>query len=103
MSVKAGISAEKIAALDTYESSALFTDRERAALAFAEALTRGNGEVSDACFERLRTHFSEPEVVELVFVVGYQGFASTFARAFRLAPQGFADGARTAQQAAIVK
>jgi alkylhydroperoxidase family enzyme len=90
VSVKAGVSAEKIEALDTYASSALFIERERAALDFAGELTRHDGEVSDACFHRLRTHFSEAQVVELVFVVGYQDFASTFARAFRLAPQGFA-------------
>jgi hypothetical protein len=29
-------------------------------------------------------------VVELTFIVGFQTFASKFAKAFRLAPQGFA-------------
>ena len=50
-------------------------------------------EVTDACVARLREHFSEAEVVELTFIVGYQTFASKFAKAFRLAPQGFAASA----------
>ena len=52
-------------------------------------VTRDDREVSDRCFARLREFFSEAEVLEIVFVVGYQIVASKFAKAFRLAPQGF--------------
>jgi alkylhydroperoxidase family enzyme len=45
--------------------------------------------VSDKCLERLREHFSQAEIVELTFIIGYQTFASKFAKAFRLVPQGF--------------
>ena len=38
---------------------------------------------------RVREHFSEAEVVELSFIVGFQTFASKFAKAFNLAPQGY--------------
>jgi hypothetical protein len=38
---------------------------------------------------RLREHFAAAEIVELTFIIGYQTFASKFAKAFRLAPQGF--------------
>ena len=37
--------------------------------------------MTDACVARLREHFSEAEVVELTFIVGYQTFASKFAKA----------------------
>lgn len=67
----------------------MFSERERAALAFTEEVARAEGHVSDACFQRLRSEFSEPEAVELMFVIGYQMFVSRFANAFRLAPQGF--------------
>jgi alkylhydroperoxidase family enzyme len=87
--VRVGIPEAALADLDDYRSSPRFTERERAALEFGEQVTRGDGEVSDACFARLREHFSEAEVLEIVFVVGYQVFASKFAKAFRLAPQGF--------------
>ena len=48
--------------------------------------------MSEACFQRLRQQFSEAEVLELMFVIGYQMFVSRFANAFRIAPQGFSDG-----------
>ena len=87
--VRVGIPAEKLAALATYETSPLFGEREKAALEFAERVTRAELEVTDACHERLRQHFSEADVVELSFIVGYQTFATRFAKAFRIEPQGF--------------
>ena len=89
MGVKAGLPETKLAALAAWETSPAFSERERAALGFATALVRDDREVTDADWARLRTHFSEPEVVEFVFAVGYQTFASQFAKAFQLAPQGF--------------
>jgi alkylhydroperoxidase family enzyme len=38
---------------------------------------------------RLREHFTEAEVVELTFIVGFQTFASKFAKAFSITPQGY--------------
>lgn len=87
---KQGMPAEKLDALSNFSTSERFTARERAALAYSEAIVREDREVTDACAARLREHFSEAEVVELTFIVGYQTFASKFAKAFRLKPQGFA-------------
>jgi len=99
--VKEGIPAAKLDALDAYEVCPLFSERERSALAFTAEVTRAEGHVSDACFQRLRQQFSEPEVLELMFVIGYQMFVSRFANAFRIAPQGFSDRApRTTVSAA---
>lgn len=88
--VKAGIPESKLGTLAAFETSPEFTERERAALAFATAIVRDDEAVTDACWARMREHFSEPEAVELVFAVGYQTFASKFAKAFALTPQGFA-------------
>jgi alkylhydroperoxidase family enzyme len=87
--VKAGIPEPKLAALESYAESPDFSEPERAALDYATRIVRDDLTVSDECFERLRTHFTEPEIVELTFVVGYQTFASKFAKAFQLTPQGF--------------
>ena len=89
---KVGISREKLDELWRYRQSDRFSVRESAALEYAEAITREDQEVTDGCVARLREHFSEAEVVELTFIVGYQTFASKFAKAFRLVPQGFAAG-----------
>ncbi len=90
MSVKVGIPGEKLCALQEYDTSPEFSTRERAALGFATTLVRDRA-VPDQQWESLRVHFSEPEIVELVFAIGYQTFASQFAAAFQLPPQGFAD------------
>ncbi|MBI3007622.1 MAG: carboxymuconolactone decarboxylase family protein [candidate division NC10 bacterium] len=87
--VKAGIPEDKLAALASYKESPHFTEREKAALEYSEQITRDDREVSDECFSRLRQHFSQPEIVELTFIIGYQTFASKFAKALQLAPQGF--------------
>ncbi len=91
--MKTGIPRTKLTALATWETSTEFSDRERAALGFATAIVRDDREVSDAQWTLLRRHFSEPEMVELVFAVGYQTFASKFAKAFQLPAQGFAEEA----------
>jgi|SRR5215467_13923138 len=87
--VKSGIPAAKLAALPSYETDPAFSERERAALCYAEQMTRDRQSVSDECVARARRHFSEADMVELTFVVGFQTFASKFANAFDLAPQGF--------------
>src|SRR5689334_18826528 len=87
--VKAGVPAEVLSDIGRYRESPHFSARERIALEFCERITRDDLEVSDGCRARVREHFSEAEVVELTFIVGYQTFASKFAKAFRLTPQGF--------------
>ena len=78
---KRGIPLEKLDALVRYSTSDQFTARERAALEYAEAIVREDRAVTDARVGRLREHFSEAEIVELTFIVGYQTFASKFAKA----------------------
>jgi alkylhydroperoxidase family enzyme len=87
--VKAGVPEAKLDALGEYATSPWFTARERAALAYAEAIVRDEREVSAALEAGVREHFSTAERLELTFVVGYQVFASKFAKAYRLEPQGF--------------
>ncbi len=96
--VKTGIPEEKLAALRLYVDSPHFTEREKAALEFSKRITRDDQEVSDECFARLRQHFSEAEIIELTFIIGYQTFASKFAKAFQLAPQGFSMPQRIEEQ-----
>lgn len=87
--VKVGIPTEKLAHVLTFQESPRFSEREQAALHFCERITRDDLEVSEECLARVREHFTEAEIVELTFIIGYQIFASKFAKAWRLAPQGF--------------
>lgn len=87
--VKIGVPAEKLADVPTYRESPHFSERERVALQFCDRITSDDLEMSEECLARLREHFTEAEIVELTFIIGYQIFASKFAKAWRLAPQGF--------------
>jgi alkylhydroperoxidase family enzyme len=90
--VKVGVAETKLAALSSWKDNPEFSEREHAALEFATDIVRDDRDVSDECFERMRRHFSEEEALELTFIVGYQTFASKFAKAFGLSPQGFVSG-----------
>jgi alkylhydroperoxidase family enzyme len=87
--VTAGIPAATLAAISEYRGHNLFTAREQAALEFTERTARDELEMTDACLARVREHFTDAEIVELAFIGGFQVFASKFAKAFRVAPQGF--------------
>lgn len=52
-----------------FERSPLYDDRQKAALAYAEAIT-WHLDTDDAFWERLHSHFSEPELVELGCMIG---------------------------------
>jgi len=83
------VSAEKLAALDDYERSPLFTERERAALAYAEAATDSARGVDDPCFTRLRGQFDAQTVLELTALVSFQNLSSKFNAALGVPAQGF--------------
>ncbi|WP_439575196.1 carboxymuconolactone decarboxylase family protein [Phreatobacter sp.] len=69
--VKLGESVERIVLLDAWRESPLFTDRERAALAFTEAVTElTKAGVADPVYEELARHFSPAEQVELMLAIG---------------------------------
>jgi alkylhydroperoxidase family enzyme len=65
---KASQSPAKLDALDEYQTSPLFTDRERAALDYATELTE-NKHVSPETFAQLERYFSEREICEIVWLV----------------------------------
>ncbi len=68
---KQGESWQRINSLCTWRETGLYSARERAALRWAEALTRlpdGHGD-HDAGFDALKDHFSDQEVVELSWTV----------------------------------
>ncbi len=64
-----GESDQRLYGLDAWEEAPYYTDRERAALSFIEALTDiQDGHVPDALYERVRSHWSEKEMVELSMI-----------------------------------
>lgn len=83
-----GASDEKIAAVETFRTSSLFTPAERAALELAEAMTLTPPEVTDELFETVCAHFSEAQVVELVATIAMENYRARLNRAFDIEAQG---------------
>jgi AhpD family alkylhydroperoxidase len=81
---KAGESEERLHLLPAWRDSPLYTERERAALAWTEALTRvADTGAPDADYERARTAFSPEELVKLTFLIGTINVWNRLAIGFR--------------------
>jgi alkylhydroperoxidase family enzyme len=73
MVVRERLGMGKFDALMDYRTSPLFSERERAALAYAEEATR-HKRVTDTTFETLRKHFNEREIVEITWLNAVENY-----------------------------
>ena len=65
-----GVGDQKLYMLNAWREWPEYSDRERAALEWTEAVTRlRDAEVSDAAYEQARAHFSEAELANLTLAV----------------------------------
>jgi 4-carboxymuconolactone decarboxylase len=69
IAVPDGVSLAECEALKDWRASGMFSEAERAALAYVDAMIAGP-EVPDDVFDAVRKHYSEREVVELTVLVG---------------------------------
>ncbi len=85
---KAGESEERLYLLDAWEEAPVYSPRERAALAWTEALTLiTEGHAPDAVYDEARRHFSETELVNLTLaIVAINGW-NRIAIGFRSMPE----------------
>lgn len=62
-----GMTDEELEALkdDSYKTSPLFDERDRAAIAWAEAMTNNTAQRDAEAWQNMKKHFSEPEIVEI--------------------------------------
>jgi AhpD family alkylhydroperoxidase len=82
-----GIAAEKIDLVAAWEEAGVFSDKEGAALAWAEALARlPGGTVSDEVHTRARAHFSESELMWLSVAVANINAWNRLGAAYRFTP-----------------
>ena len=78
-----GLSLEDCNALAEWQGSNLFSDRERAALAYADTMTR-EILVSDEVFAEVERHFNAREIVELTVLIGTYNMNARVLQALRL-------------------
>jgi len=81
---RAGESEQRLYVLDAWHESSLYSPRERAALAWTEAVTKiSDTHAPDEAYEALREHFSEKEIVDLTIAIGMINLWNRLAISFR--------------------
>ena len=80
-----GETEQRLYGLDAWREAPYYSDRERAALEWTEAITRiADGHVPDDLYERVRRHFDEGQLVALTFAAVAINAWNRLATAFRV-------------------
>ncbi|MDX4956545.1 carboxymuconolactone decarboxylase family protein [Delftia acidovorans] len=87
--LKKGVRVEKLALLQAWSKAGnMFSARERAALAWAETVTRvSETGVPDEDYQSARSQFDEKELVDLTIAIGLMNLYNRMAISFRKTPQ----------------
>ncbi len=79
---------EKLGEISGFRTGAMFTDAEKAALAYAEEMCQVPVEVPDEVFAALREHFNDAQIVELTAAVALENARARFNRALLIDSDG---------------
>jgi AhpD family alkylhydroperoxidase len=82
----AGMSQQQIDAVANWEASNLFSEADRAVLAYTDAMTR-DVHVPDAVFAPIKQHFNPREVTELTATIAAYNLVSRFLEALEIDPE----------------
>jgi alkylhydroperoxidase family enzyme len=94
-----GVSAEMLDAMyhiDTHRH--LFTERELAAIRYAEIMTTSARDVNEELWDEAQSHFDDGEIVELTTVIGLFNFFNRFADALQIDPPSRTEPANQQQE-----
>lgn len=78
-----GVSQQKVEAIWEYQSNNLFSEAEKEALDVARNAALVPNAVTDEQFQRLKTHFSDEQIVEIVGVISLFGFLNRWNATFQ--------------------
>ena len=81
-----GLTREECEALADWQPSKLFNQKQRALLAYTDAMTR-QIEVADDLFAEIRKHFSERQTVELTMLIGTYNMFTRVLQALKIDPE----------------
>ena len=82
-------SMNKVEALERWQESELFDNKEMVVLEYVEAVTYTDRQVDDDLSQRLHEYFNEDEIVELTGLIAFQNLSSKFNSSLDLPAQGF--------------
>lgn len=69
---------------DGWEGSPLFTEKEKAIIRWADAVTKLTAKNNDFAFDEMRKHFTTRQIVELTFICGMWNLSGRVAEALHL-------------------
>jgi len=84
-----GLDVQRLKEIDNYAKSSVFSDDERAAIAYADAVTTDPRTVTDEQVADLRTRFGEAGVIELTHQIGLENMRARLNSALGISKQGF--------------
>jgi AhpD family alkylhydroperoxidase len=87
-----GLNMERLKDIDNYATSPAFTDDERAAVAYADAMTADPHTVTDEQVADLRARFGDAGVFELTYQIGLENMRARVNSALGITEQGFNSG-----------
>jgi len=87
-----GLDVDRLKHVDDYATSPLFSDDERAAIAYADAMTTDPHLVTDEQVADLRRRFGDDGVMELTYQIGVENMRARMNTALGITEQGFSSG-----------
>jgi alkylhydroperoxidase family enzyme len=87
-----GLDVERLKAIDNYATSPRYTDDERAAIAYADAMTTDPHSVTDEQVADLGARFGDAGVIELTYQIGVENMRARMYSALGITEQGFNSG-----------
>jgi AhpD family alkylhydroperoxidase len=87
-----GLDAERLAAIADYASAGVYSDDERAAIAYADAMTTSPPTVTDDVVADLVRRFGRAGVIELTYQIANENLRSRMNVALGITDQGFSSG-----------
>lgn len=88
----AGLDADQLKEIGDYATSARYTDDERAAIAYADAMTATHSEVTDDQVADLERRFGRAGVIELTYQIAHENMRARMYSALGITEQGFNSG-----------
>lgn len=87
-----GLDVDRLKHIDEYATSPLFSDDERAAIAYADAVTADPHTITDEQVEDLKRRFGDAGVIELTYQIGVENMRARMYSALGITEQGFNSG-----------
>jgi alkylhydroperoxidase family enzyme len=81
--LKEGLTPGQVDALNDWRASNVYSDQQRALLAYVDAMTR-EIDVPEDVFSALKLHFNERQIVELTMLIGAYNLLTRFLKALRV-------------------